>query len=108
MGARDFFLEIDFVKYYYNYGYCIPIVKVNIDRSTYPTRKTRTKIEESDAFSDCISIDEEDQILFIGNGAREYFEDQKEEVEDWLREYFLGDTVYAIFGFMRKRWEAER
>lgn len=104
---RNEFFEVDFINYYYDNGICIPIKKFKIEKgvNSWGNKKIPVDSFESDAFADCIGIDGDEKILFIGSYSREYFE-EKDELEDWLREYFLGDTVSAIFGFIRKRYEA--
>lgn len=97
---RQEFLEVSIVDHYYDNGFCLPVKRFKND-----PEKGKVAIAEieGDSFADCIGIDSDEKILFIGSGAREYFEDQKEELENWLREFFYANDVYAILGFMRQK-----
>ena len=65
----------------------------------------KDNISENDAFSDCLSIEKDIEGLWFSSGIREYLENDKKEVEEWLRYYFQANDVYAILGFMAKRLE---
>lgn len=107
MNDKKEFLEVSIVDHYYDNGFCLPVKKFKIEQKQFEhwQKKVKTEVDEieGDSFADCIGIDSDEKVLFIGSGAREYFEDQKEELEDWLREFFLANDVYAILGFMRQK-----
>jgi len=81
------------------YGWSVPIMKMeskNINKE---------EILSDDCISDSFCIDKDNMCVWFSSRIRQDIEYNKSEVEDFLRQYFVGEDVYALFGFIRKMLE---
>ncbi len=57
-----------------------------------------------ESFGDCAGIDIESQTFWFNSGINSIFDcsQEKEDFDDFLREFFLGETSTKILGFIRR------
>jgi len=82
------------------YGcWSVPIIKIESENTN------EMEILHDDCISDSFGIDKDNMCVWFSSRIREDIEDDKSKVEDFFRQYFIGDEVYALFGFIRKMLE---
>lgn len=118
--ARNYFVRVDFTTFKENaeYNYWemdAEVVVKKLGRGIYGAvgyqyqhhHPEPLNTDTADTYGDCAWLEVETGTFGFNSGVFEEFDGdiQEEEFENWLRESFKSDTVYAIKGLIRKTME---